>query len=164
MEPVRLALIVTHATAATVAFALGFALVVRLPQARRSVGFQVYAVCVWVAVASLITLVVVDWARLDPARRIAFPVLAALGIYLVWRTERARARLDSGPAEQRRRFIGDIGFVLISLFDGFCIVLAIDLGLPFWAVASIAVAGVAVGILALRARVRRDARAEREAA
>ena len=76
MEPVRLALIVTHATAATVAFALGFGLVVRLPQARRSVGFQVYPVCVWVAVASLITLVVVDWARLDPARRIAFPVLA----------------------------------------------------------------------------------------
>jgi hypothetical protein len=158
MHIVHVALIVAHAAVATVAFALGLILVARLPSSTRSVRFQVYVLCVWVGVVALIGVVVLDWGALDPGRRIAFPVFCALGVYLLWRTERARAQLASRPSGWRRRFIGHVGFVLISLFDGFCIVLAIDLGLPFWVITLIALAGVAVGILALRARVRREVR------
>jgi uncharacterized membrane protein len=54
----------------------------------------------------------------------------------------------------RLSFVSHIGFVLISLFDGFCIVLAIDLLMPAWVVITVAVLGVAVGIIALRARAK----------
>ena len=48
--------------------------------------------------------------------------------------------------------IGHIGFVLISLFDGFAIVSAIDLQAPGWLVAVIAVGAVAIGISAITVR------------
>jgi hypothetical protein len=46
--------------------------------------------------------------------------------------------------------MGHVGFTLISLWDGFVIVLAIDLGAPGWLVAVLAVLGVVVGIRSLR--------------
>jgi hypothetical protein len=47
------------------------------------------------------------------------------------------------------------GFTLISLFDGFVIVSAIDLGSPIWLVVAIGVLGILVGrlgVLRLKAR------------
>lgn len=154
MTALHIALILIHASAATVAFVLGFLLCARVPDAARSARFEVYAICVWTAVLTLITVVLVDWGRLDAVRHIAFSVLGALGVYLVWRTERARRQLRSRQQGWQLRFVGHVGFVLISLFDGFCIVLAIDLRMPGWVVASVAVLGVVVGVIALRARAR----------
>jgi hypothetical protein len=154
MTALHVALILIHASAATVAFVLGLLLCARVPDAARSARFAVYAICVWTAVLTLITVVLVDWGRLDPVRHIAFSVLGVLGVYLIWRTERARRQLRGRPQGWQLRFVGHVGFVLISLFDGFCIVLAIDLGMPGWVVASVAVLGVAVGVIALRARAR----------
>ena len=45
----------------------------------------------------------------------------------------------------RHKYIDDIGFTLISLFDGFVIVAAIDLNAPVWAIVLIAILGVVVG-------------------
>ena len=42
-----------------------------------------------------------------------------------------------------------IGFTLIALWDGFVVVLAIDLGAPGWLVIVLAVLGVVVGNRAL---------------
>ena len=41
--------------------------------------------------------------------------------------------------------IDDIGFLLISLFDGFVVVTALDLGVPPWLVAAAAVGAVLLG-------------------
>jgi hypothetical protein len=49
----------------------------------------------------------------------------------------------------RASYIDHVGFTLISLFDGFVIVSAIDLGMPTWVVIVIAVLGVVVGIYAI---------------
>ena len=49
----------------------------------------------------------------------------------------------------------DIGFLLISLVDGFVIVTALDLGAPPWAVAPLAVAAVVVGHRAIGRAKRR---------
>lgn len=43
------------------------------------------------------------------------------------------------------RSIDDVGFLLISLFDGFVIVTALDLGAPPWLVAAAAAGAVLVG-------------------
>jgi hypothetical protein len=48
--------------------------------------------------------------------------------------------------------IDHIGFSLISLFDGFVIISAIDLQAPGWLVAVIAVGAVALGIFAINLR------------
>jgi hypothetical protein len=111
------------------------------------------------AMVLLITVVAVDWAGLDVTRRIAFGVLCALAIYLVVRALQARAVLVRKPANWRKALIGHIGFVMISLFDGFCIVAAIDLRLPPWLIVTVAVLGVVVGVAVIRALARRDAAA-----
>ena len=42
-------------------------------------------------------------------------------------------------------YVHDVGFTLITLFEGFVIVGAIDLGAPVWVVVALAVLGVAAG-------------------
>ena len=109
-------------------------------------------------VLSTVTVVVVDWGGLGVVKRVAFGGLSVLGVVLLVRSALA-LRLDRvrGPG-WAARFLGHIGFVLISLFDGFCIVTAIDLHLPIWAIIAAAVLGVAAGVVATKAATRRVAR------
>jgi hypothetical protein len=75
--------------------------------------------------------------------------LIVLGGYMIWRGGHAGARLRRQPEAWRRPYLDDIGFTLIALFDGFVIVLAIDLGAPVWLVIGVAIIGVAAGILSM---------------
>lgn len=50
------------------------------------------------------------------------------------------------PEGWRLKYIDHVGFNLISLFDGFVIVAAIDLGVPGRLVVAIALLGIAGGI------------------
>jgi hypothetical protein len=153
---IHVILIVLHATFATLGFVLGCLLLARLPEAATSRRFVVYSLSIWVAMLLLFTVVIVDWSELDLIKRIAFTGLSGLGVYLLWRTERARAALRARRDGWRPRFIGHVGFVLISLFDGFCIVTAIDLHLPPVLIAVIAVLGVLAGIWAIRRATKRE--------
>jgi len=72
-------------------------------------------------------------------------------LYIIWRAVQAVSVLREQPANQGA-VIGHIGFILISLFDGFAIVSAIDLHAPGWLVAVIAVGAVAIGIYAINVR------------
>jgi hypothetical protein len=145
--------IALHAVAAVVCFVAGvFSLGLPGPRSGR---FRLYlgsllAMLVFVALA-----IVVHWTRLDTTARLVFLGLLVLGLYMVWRAVDAGARLRRQGTGWRARYVDDIGFTLISLFDGFVIVSAIDLGAPVWLVLLIAVAGVAVGIqLMKRVKVR----------
>ncbi|GAA3887874.1 hypothetical protein GCM10022381_32250 [Leifsonia kafniensis] len=149
-------LIVLHAAFATVAFGLGCALMAVLPESARSRRFIVYYCCVWAAVAFLVAAVLVDWPQLPLVKRVAFGGLSLLGLYLLWRTDRARASLLQRRAGWSTAFVGHIGFVLISLFDGFCIVTAIDLHLPPLVIALVAVLGVVAGVVVIRRVARRE--------
>lgn len=156
MDAVHVTLIVIHASSAVLAFATGLVVFVRLPASTRSPLFRLHAVSVWIAVAALIAVVILDWEHLNTARRIAFPILGVLGLYMLWRTEQARRVLASRPPGWRASFLGHVGFVLISFFDGFCIVLAIDLRAPIWVVVLAAVFGVVVGVIAIKARIKQE--------
>ncbi len=150
-------LIVVHAVAATACFALGLALVISPPSAPPSRRFSAFAALALVAMTALIAVVASDWATLSTTKRIAFAVLCGLALYLLVRVDGARRALRHRPDGWRRAFIGHVGFVLISLFDGFCIVAAIDLRAPPVVIATVAVLGVVAGVFGLRRAVRHDA-------
>lgn len=141
-------LIAAHALAGVTCFVAGVVALRATTPATR--WFRVYLVALFGLVLFLFAVVVLDWARLDGTRRTVFTALFALGLYMLWRGVRASARLHGGADGWRPRYVDDVGFTLISLFDGFVIVSAIDLGAPGWLVAVVAVAGVAVGIVAIR--------------
>ena len=144
---VHTVLIVLHAAAALLGFAAGI-LCLRIP-APATGRFRVYFWSLVAMVVFLFAAVSVHWGELDTAARVTFTGLAMLGLYMVWRAARAGTRLRRHDQGWQPRYLDDIGFTLISLFDGFVIVTAIDLGAPVWLVVLIAVAGVAGGIYAV---------------
>ncbi|TQS41175.1 hypothetical protein [Cryptosporangium phraense] len=152
-------LIGVHAVAAIACFVAGCTVVARLPRSVRSPGFLTFAVAGPIAVAALIAVILVDWSGLPTAKRLTFGGLALLGLYLLWRIRGATAALRDRPAAWEVAFIGHVGFVLISLFDGFAIVTALDLHAPGVVVAACAVLGVVAGVAAIRLATRREERA-----
>lgn len=152
---IHTALIVIHAAAAVTAFGFGCALMVRPPERSTAVRLVAYLVAIAIAVVALVTVVAVDFARLPLVKQIAFSALVVLAIVLLVRSILAVRNVALRPARWMHRFVGHIGFVLISLFDGFCIVFTIDLKLPPYVVAASAVLGVVVGVLAIRGATKR---------
>jgi hypothetical protein len=99
-----------------------------------------------------------SWADLGLISRLVFSGLFGLGLYIAWRAYRAWARLRRPVSGWRPRYLDDVGFTLIWLFEGLVIVTAIDLGLSAWLVALIALGGVAGGVYAMnRVKVRLSA-------
>ena len=140
-----LLMILLHAATALAAFGVG--LVAVDPRRARDhwwtmralVGFLL-AMTVFVAAA-----MASHWSDLDGIIQVAFTGLVVLAGYMVWRALHA---LRLGPHQtggQPLAHVGDVGFVLIALADGFVIVAAIDLGVQTWIVAPLALGVVAVG-------------------
>ena len=84
-------------------------------------------------------------------RQIVFAALAVLLLYVIWRAFRAVSVVRRGP-EDELAILGHLGFVLISLFDGFAIVSALDVHAPAWLVAIIAAGAVAIGVSLIQMR------------
>ncbi len=141
-------LIALHALAGVACFAAGVLSLRR--STRGSWWFRGYAISLAALVLFMIAVIAVDWPRLDTSARLVYSGLLLLGLYMLWRAWRAGIRLRRHDPGWRSRYVDDIGFTLISLFDGFVIVSAIDLHAPGWLVGLIAVAGVVAGILAIR--------------
>ncbi len=68
---------------------------------------------------------------------------------MIWRAVQALTILTHQHQEDQLKVIGHVGFVPISLFDGFAIVSALDLHAPGWLVA---VGAVGVGIYGINVR------------
>ena len=140
-----LLMIALHSLAGVAAFVVGMA-------ALQPVRARRHRWLVPVLVASLVALVVfmiaamaAHWSDLAAVSQIVFSALVGLGLYMLYRALHARSLLAHGRGRQRLRYMDDIGFVLIALFDGFVIVAALDLGAPPWMVAPGAVLAVVVG-------------------
>jgi hypothetical protein len=144
---VHTTLITLHAAAGIVCFAVGaYALLAATPT---TPVFRIYGLSLLALVVLLAAAIAVDWRDLSTATRWIYSLLAVLGLYMLWRAGRAGVRLRRRPRGWRAGFVDDVGFTLISLFDGFVIVAAIDLNAPGWLVAVIAVLGVGCGIVAI---------------
>ena len=136
------AMIVLHSLAGVGAFLVGLA---ALQPARLRRHPWLAPVLLWLLVALVVSMagaMASHWNELPVATRLAFSGLFGLGVYMLHRA-RLGGAAASGPDPTRS--IDDVGFLLISLFDGFVIVTALDLGAPPWLVAAAAAGAVLVG-------------------
>lgn len=143
--------IVLHAASATGVFVIGIVLVfqnrvlLQLRLARAAfILLLLMEVFLVVAILSHVN-------SLPTLTQGVFGGLALLGVYMLWRAFQALSVLQEAPGNQVA-VIDHIGFILISLFDGFAIVSSIDLHAPGWLIAVIAVGAVASGVFALHVR------------
>lgn len=141
--------IALHASAGVIGFVVGYVLVIMPEHASNRSWFNVY---LWSLVALVVFLagaIAAHWQHLGGAERLTFSGLFVLGLYMLRRAHDARLAMTLGHEGWRSAYVDHVGFTLISLFDGFVIVGAIDLGAPGWLVAAVAVLGVVGGIWAV---------------
>ncbi len=143
--------ITLHAAAGVIAFTAG-CLALRRPAFLTGYLWSLVALVGFLAVV-----VALDWLVPATDARALFVAFLGLGGYMIWRAVQAyRLRLAT-DAVQRARLVGHIGFTLIALFDGFVVVLALDLGAPMWLIIVAAVAGIAVGHITVE-RIKNEGR------
>jgi hypothetical protein len=151
----HMALISLHAACGVLAFAAGCLAV------RRRSFFPVYLWSLAGLLVFLVLAVATDWAQLDPVARILFTVFAAFGGVMGWQALEARRTLPEAHAAPSAAYLDHLGFTLVALFDGFVVILAIDLGAVAWMAAVVGALGAVAGHLALRAvKARSASRAE----
>lgn len=86
-----------------------------------------------------------EWTAYSGTQRAIFTGLLGLGIYMFYRGFSARTLLKTRANGWSEAFVRHIGFTLISLFEGFVIVSALNAQVPVWLVGAIAVVGVVAG-------------------
>jgi hypothetical protein len=140
-------LILIHATGGGVAFITGCMVIVpSLHPHTRSTLLTIFLAALTVLICGLFAVVALDWAHFILAKKITFEVLGLLALYMGWRASQAYRVFRDHPTRWFPAFTDHVGFDLISLFDGLCIVSALDLGAPGWFVGAIAILGVVVGV------------------
>lgn len=145
--------IVAHALSATGAFLVSIAVLVQSKTLRQLQLARAVVVLLVLMEVFLVIAILSHVTSLPTVKQLVFAGLAVLLLYMIWRAVQAVMVLREQPANQGA-VTGHIGFVLISLFDGFAIVSAIDLHAPGWLVAVIAVGAVAIGIAAITLRTK----------
>lgn len=149
-------LIALHAVSGAIAFIAGCLVL------RRRTGFSVYRWSLLALVLFLAAAIAIDWPTLDTLSRILFTAFVALGGYLVYRASRARRLLAATEVERYARLADHVGFTLIALFDGFVVILVLDLGAPTWLVVLVGIGAAVAGHFALRRVKTRAARTTTE--
>lgn len=143
------AMIVLHATAATLAFG-ALAVNPRRPERSRLTLLDYYFIALIAMTVFLAGAILAHLSELDGVRRAVFAGLVLLSVYMLLRGSQARAALLSQREHWLGGYIDHVGFTLISLFEGFIIVTAITLAAPAWLTAAVAVSGVVAGVRMLR--------------
>jgi hypothetical protein len=147
MAMTREILIALHAVGGGVAFIAGARVLVPPigHHANRHWLFNVFLVALAWMTVFLLPLVTIDWPYMDPLQRAIRGGLCLLALYMGWRALQARRALALQSEGWRRDYVTHLRFILIALFEGFAIVVAIDVGMQGWLVAVIAVAGLLIG-------------------
>src|SRR5919108_2898726 len=138
-------LISLHAASGLVAFTAGCLAI------RRRSWFPVYLWSLASLLVFLVLAVATDWPQLDPVARILFTAFLAFGGVMAWQALEARRRLPQPGAPPSAAYLDHLGFTLVALFDGFVVILALDLGGTPWIAAVAGGLGAIGGHLALRA-------------
>jgi membrane-bound ClpP family serine protease len=143
--------IVVHALSGIGAFIIGVVLLFQSETRRQLQLARAFVVLLVLLEVFLVIAILSHVTSLPTITQLIFGGLAVLGLYMIWRAVQAFSVLREHPGNQGV-VIDHIGFNLISLFDGFAIVSAIDVHAPGWLVAVIAVGAVALGIYAINLR------------
>lgn len=144
--------IVLHATSAIAAFVVGLLLIFQSNLPRQLQLARLLVALLGLMGVFLVIAILSHLTSLPTIKQIIFWGLVVLLGYMIWRAVQAVTVLARQRPEDQLKVVDHVGFVLISLFDGFAIVTALDLQAPGWLVAVIAVGAVVVGILGINAR------------
>ena len=142
---VHLSLISAHALAGVSALILA-CVVLRPPSSHRCANFRGYFLALIIMFVSVLLVVIHDWSVLSTGQRVTFGFLTLLGAFTTFRGVQARRCLILRPKRWRQKYVDHVGFTVISLFDGFTIVGAVDLGAPLPVVLAVGALGIVVGI------------------
>src|SRR5436305_622800 len=121
--------IVVHATSAIAAFIIGIVLIFQSNTLRQLQLARAVLVLLILLEVFLVIAILSHVTSLPTITQIIFGGLAILGVYMIWRAVQAVSVLRQ-PHPNQGAVIDHIGFNLISLFDGFAIISAIDLHAP----------------------------------
>jgi hypothetical protein len=139
-------MIVLHAAAATLSFGFGALTVIpHLSERSRLNLFDYYFIALIAMIVFLAGAILAHLSQLGGVKRAVFAGLFLLSLYMLLRGSQARAALLSQRERWLAGYIDHVGFTLISLFEGFIIVTAINLAAPAWLTAAVAVLGVVAG-------------------
>jgi hypothetical protein len=142
----RDALVVIHAAAGVGGLLTGLAsLSPPRPTDNRGWVRRSYLVFIVILLASMVVLVMIDWASLDGGSRIAFSALVGLGAVMAYRIARAYRQGSAQEITSKERYINHVYFTYISLWEGFVILPALNLPLPQLSVPVVAIAVLLVG-------------------
>lgn len=86
-----------------------------------------------------------EWTVYSSTEQTVFTGLLGLAIYMFYRGFSARAMLTTRADGWNKASARHVGFTLISLFEGFVIVGALNAQAPVWLVGTIAVVGIVAG-------------------
>ena len=144
--------IVAHATSAIAAFIIGVVLIFQRNTLRKLQLARAFLVLLILMEVFLVIAILSHVTSLPAITQLIFGGLVILGVYMIWRAVQALTVLTKQNQADQLKVIDHVGFVLISLFDGFAIVSALDLQAPGWLVAVIAVGAVGIGIYGINVR------------
>jgi Ca2+/Na+ antiporter len=144
--------IVLHALSATGAFLVGIVLLFQSNTLRQLQLARAVLVLLILMAVFLVIAILSHVTSLPTIKQLIFGGLVILVVYMIWRAVQAVTVLTKQHQEDQMKVLDHVGFVLISLFDGFAIVSALDLHAPGWLVAVVAVGAVALGISAINVR------------
>jgi len=138
--------IVLHTISGLLAFIYGWISLHKLENNSLKKLFLTFLISLICLDIFMIGAIIVDIPSLSQGQLFTFSGLTLLGLYMLYRGYQAYLVQKSRRNNWKIPFIEHVGFNLISLFDGFVIVLAIDLKFPVWGTITIGILGVIIGI------------------
>src|SRR3954470_11312568 len=103
---------------------------------------ELFGTYLWSLVAMEVFLVVAiaaEWSTIGSSARVLFTAFALLGLFMVWRADRARRIRPDGSARPSAVYVDHVGFTLVALTDAFIVILVLDLVGPVWLVVTVGV-------------------------
>lgn len=137
--------ILLHAATATLAFFAGCVLIFSPTYMLNRWLFNLYSLSLVAMALLLAGAIFANWEEYSDVERIVFPGLLGLALFMLFRAWGAGLVSAAQQGKWKLGYVEHIGFTLISLFEGFVIVSALNSGLAGWLVAGIAIAGLLAG-------------------
>lgn len=145
VNPLHDLLISIHAIAASLCFlAGGIVLYSRKYRFDRGL-FRFYLWSLGGMVVFLAMAMFTEWTIYSSTEQAVFTGLLGLAIYMFYRGLNARTMLKTRADGWNEASVRHVGFTLISLFEGFVIVAALNARAPMWLVGAIAVVCIVTG-------------------
>lgn len=134
--------IILHTLFAVVSFVIGIILLSASKLKRFPWLIKLFIISLIGMNVFMVAATVSHWYDISTTERVIFSGLPALGLYMLYRGIQAKTNIMQ---DKLSNYIDDIGFILISLFNGFVIVTLIDLSAPPITVPFVALVATVVG-------------------